>query len=197
MLSKNNIGIISTLILVILLSQSRVFDFLIDTALGRMILVFFILGISYMHKILGIIAVLFIIIMINQSDMTLFEGFTDKDKFKEKKLSGLSSKKTDADEAANEAVDAAEKAKIATKDAVKKAQAALQAAEAAAKAATTSSTKESVLNGREGFNMIDREGTMLKGKRSNEVPVLSNSRTQTDDVEPSDKDVYTNSYSSV
>ena len=84
MLSKNNVGIISILILLILLSQSRVFDFLIDTALGRMILIFFILGISYMHKILGVIAVLFIIIMINQSDMVLFEGFSNKDKHKTK-----------------------------------------------------------------------------------------------------------------
>ena len=174
MLSKNNVGIISTLILVILLSQSRVFDFLVDTALGRMILIFFILGISYMHKILGVIAVLFIIIMINQSDMTLFEGFSKK-----------TSKKLDADEAADEA----EKSKAAAERAAEKAKA---AAEAAAK-----STKETFVGGREGFNMIDREGTMLKGKRSNEVPVLSNSRTQTDDVEPSDKDVYTNSYSSV
>ena len=45
--------------------------------------------------------------------------------------------------------------------------------------------------------MIDREGTMLKGKRSNEIPVLSNSRIQTDDVEPSDKSVFTNAYTSV
>lgn len=180
MLSKNNIGIISILILVILLSQSRVFDFLIDTALGRMILIFFILGISYMHKILGVIVVLFIIIMINQSDIRLFEGFTEN---------------SDVAAAVNDAKDAAEKAKIATKDAVKKAEMASEA-EAAAKV-TKSSTKESFVGGREGFNMIDREGTMLKGKRSNEVPILSNSRTQTDDVEPSDKDVYTNSYSSV
>lgn len=183
MLSKNNVGIISILILVILLSQSRVFDFLIDTALGRMIIIFFILGISYMHKILGVIAVLFIIIMINQSDIRLFEGFTEN---------------SDVAAAVNDAKDAAEKAKIATKDAVKKAEVASEA-EASAKASkvTKSSTKESFVGGREGFNMIDREGTMLKGKRSNEVPVLSNSRTQTDDVEPSDKDVYTNSYSSV
>ena len=43
--------------------------------------------------------------------------------------------------------------------------------------------------------MIDRESTMLKGKRSNEVPVFSNSRSQTDDVEPTDKTSYFSSYS--
>ena len=51
--------------------------------------------------------------------------------------------------------------------------------------------------GREGFNMIDREGTMLRGKRSNEVPVFSSSRSQTDDVEPTDNSVFTNSFSSI
>ena len=76
LVSKNNMGVIATLILVILLSQTRVFDFLIDTALGRMILILFILGISHMHKILGVVAVLFIIIMINQSEIRIFEGFT-------------------------------------------------------------------------------------------------------------------------
>ena len=41
--SKNNIGAVSTLVLIIILSQSRFFDFLIDTALGRAVLILFIL----------------------------------------------------------------------------------------------------------------------------------------------------------
>ena len=69
LVSKNNMGVIATLILVILLSQTRVFDFLIDTALGRAFLILFIIGISYTNKILGVVAVLFIIIMLNQSDI--------------------------------------------------------------------------------------------------------------------------------
>jgi len=153
MLSKNNIGVASTLILVILLSQSRIFNFLIDTALGRMIIIFFILAISYMHKILGFVAVLFIIIMINQSDMRLFESFAEANTCNNPKPPSMEKDKQPKD-------------------------------------------KKDFFQGREGFNMTDREGTILKGKRSNEVPVLSNSRTQTDDVEPSDKDVYSNSYSS-
>ena len=62
LVSKNNVGGVATLLLVILLSQSRFFDFLIDTALGRAILVLFILGISYTNKIFGVVAVLFVII---------------------------------------------------------------------------------------------------------------------------------------
>jgi hypothetical protein len=38
---------------------------------------------------------------------------------------------------------------------------------------------------------------MLRGKRSNEVPVFSSSRNQSDDVEPIDKSVFTNSFSSI
>jgi hypothetical protein len=51
--------------------------------------------------------------------------------------------------------------------------------------------------GREGFNTVDREGTILKGKRSNEIPVYSKSRSQSDDVEPTDKAVFKETYSSV
>jgi hypothetical protein len=145
--SKNNMGAIATIILIILLSQNKFFNFLIDTALGRVFLVFFILAITYINKILGVILVLFIMIIFNQSNIGYMEGYTSM---------------TPASNA----------------DTIKK-------------------DDKPKNNGQEGFNMIDREGTMLKGKRSNEVPVLSNSRNQTDDVEPSDKDVYTNSYSSV
>lgn len=56
--------------------------------------------------------------------------------------------------------------------------------------------KESFV-GREGFNMIDREGTMLRGKRSSEVPVFSSARKQNDDdVEPTDKSAFNSSYAS-
>ena len=50
---------------------------------------------------------------------------------------------------------------------------------------------------REGFNTIDREGTMLRGKRSNEIPVFASARNQDDGVEPTDKSVFTNSFSSI
>lgn len=185
MLSKNNIGIISTLILVILLSQSRVFDFLIDTALGRMILILFILGISHMQKILGVVAVLFIIIMINQSEIRIFEGFNS--------VSGPSSStgftgNTSSVNTQQIQSDIQQKKQTAQNN---------LANQTATTTSSSSTTTTDSFIGREGFNMIDREGTMLKGKRSNEIPVLSNSRIQTDDVEPSDKSVFTDAYTSV
>ena len=179
LVSKNNMGVVATLILVILLSQARVFDFLIDTALGRSILILFILGISYTNHILGVVAVLFIIIMFNQSDIGYLEGFTSTPP-------STSTNKTATD-------------KLKIKEDKDK----LQKQKQQSTTTTTSSvvastpTKSETFVGREGFNMVDREGTILRGKRSNEVPVFSNSRSQEDDVEPTDKSVFTTSYSSI
>ena len=73
--SKNNLGVVTALLLVIILSQSQFFNFLLDSALGRAILILFILFISYTNKILGVVSVLFIIIMFNSSDIGYTEGF--------------------------------------------------------------------------------------------------------------------------
>jgi hypothetical protein len=169
LVSKNNMGVVATLLLVILLSQSKLLNFLIETALGRAVLILFILGISYTNKILGVVAVLFVIIMVSNSNMAIFtEGFTDdsKEKASEKdnKTKANSDVKMDKQKAA---------AKVET---VKKEK--------------TVSENNKPIGGREGFNIIDREGTMLRGKRSNEVPVFANARNQTDDVEPTDKSVF-------
>jgi hypothetical protein len=76
LVSKNNLGVVTALLLVIILSQGRFFNFLLDTALGRAILILFILFISYTNKILGIVSVLFIIIMFNNSNIGYMEGAT-------------------------------------------------------------------------------------------------------------------------
>jgi beta-lactamase regulating signal transducer with metallopeptidase domain len=75
-MSKNNIGGAVALLFVILLSQSKIFNILIDTVLGRMVLIAFLLIISYLNKILGVVAVLIIVIMFNHSNIGYMEGFT-------------------------------------------------------------------------------------------------------------------------
>ena len=77
LVSKNNLGVVTALLLVIILSQGRFFNFLLDTALGRAILILFILFISYTNKILGVVSVLFIIIMFNNSNIGYMEGFEE------------------------------------------------------------------------------------------------------------------------
>jgi len=168
---KNFLGVVATLILIILLSQSYIFNFLIDTVFGRALLILIILGISYLNHIFGIISVLFIIIIFNHIYIGYFEGFKSipnqnitenhkKDNLKKQKIKSQQSVTTSS-------------SSIASLNAI----------------------KNNKVEGQEGFNIIEREGTMLRGKRSNEFPVLFNSRTQTDDVEPLDKSLFLNSYS--
>ena len=78
--SKNNLGTVITLLFVVILSQAKFFNFLLDTALGRAILIAFVIIISYMNKILGVVSVLFIIIIFNNSDIGYMEGFTSNNK---------------------------------------------------------------------------------------------------------------------
>jgi hypothetical protein len=140
-INKNNYGIVTTLFLVILLSHSRVFDFLFVTTLGRAILILFILGISYNSKFLGTIVVLFIIIMFSRSNVGIIEGYS---------LNSMSSQ-----------------------NAKNNTNIYLQESSVPAKITKSSSTKETFV-GREGFNIIDRENTILRGKsvRPTSVPLL-------------------------
>ena len=189
LVSKNNIGAVATLILVIMLTQSRMFDFLIDTTLGRAMLVFFILGISYINKIFGVVAILFIIIMFNHSNLGLMEGFTDAsgNQVTASTVSAnIQQKKNELKEKINNTIDQ-------------------QTASTTSSAATTTpttttpttTTTSESFAGREGFNIIDREGNMLKGKSSNSIPVFSNSRVQNENIEPSDKSIFSGAYASV
>jgi hypothetical protein len=165
LVSKKNVGGLAALILVILLSQSRVFDFLIDSALGRAILILFILGISYTNKILGVVSVLFIVILFNQSNLGYIEGFTSTNK------------------------------KDSSKKDVKNLHKQMTHTLSSVNSKNKKTSKESFV-GREGFNIVDREGLMLRGKRSSEIPVLSNSRVQNDNVEPTDNSVFVSTHAS-
>jgi hypothetical protein len=72
-LGKNTMGIVLALLLVLLLSESRLFNFFTDTYLGRVFLIFIILIASYLNKILGVVCVFIIIIMF--SNISYYEGF--------------------------------------------------------------------------------------------------------------------------
>ena len=154
LVSKNNMGVAATLILVILLSQSRFFNFLIDTALGRAFLILFILVISYVNKMLGVVAVLFIVIMFNNSNIGYMEGFTETSE-----TTGTTGTSGTTGTTGTDNKDDKPKPK-------------------------------EMSSGREGFNTTDRELNMLRGKRSNEVPVLSTARSQSDDVDPTDMSIF-------
>ena len=159
-------GAVVTLILVILLSQSRFFDFLTETALGRMFILAFIVFISYTSKFLGLLAVLAIIIAFNQYNIEGFDVSKDKskDKYEDKSKDKYEDKSKDKyeDNQLN----------------------------------TTTVKTETTAGGREGFCMADRETNILRGKQSNAIPVFNNIRDQDDNVNPSDNLAFSSSYSS-
>ena len=179
--TKNTVGIFITLILVILLCVSKFFNFLTETPLGRFILLAFVVLISYTHKMLGLLAVLFIIIAFNNYDLNtvyayplgIYENFDVSGNTTDASGNTIASKIAQNIQANSNSVS----------------QTATTTSSAAA-----SSTSENFRGGREGFGITDRELNMLRGKPSNSIPVFNDSREQSDDVRPSDKSVFTSDY---
>jgi hypothetical protein len=176
LVSKNNLGVVTALLLVILLSQGRVFNFLLDTALGRAILILFILVISYTNKILGIVSVLFIIIMFNNSDIGYLEGFTDS--------SSTNSTTTMSSKMPTNSKDTTTTTTTPTLTDEQKQQlmATLQEKAKEKDTSTVTSSSTTVSSGAEGFNTFETERNIQKGKQSNSIPVSSYAN-QSDNVE--------------
>lgn len=194
--SKNNMGIVITLVLVILLSQSKIFNFLTETYLGKMFILCLIILISYTNQFLGLLAVLFIIIAFNYYDMNVVRSYNYYEGFDG---SGNSISRANInDNISNEE---------AKEDRIKQKASVLQNQDNTDQIATTTSndtsrntnmnsgTSES-FGGREGFCMTDRETNILRGKQSNSIQVFNNTRNQDDDVSPTDKLVFSNLYTS-
>jgi len=197
--SKNYIGIFVTLLLVILLCQTRFLNFFIDTYFGRFIFVFLILGISYLNKIFGVIGVLFLIIMFNQSDIGYIEGFTDGQLSTNQHINNLKTIKEKKITAIKNKINSTEPTTATTESTNTTTEP--TTTESTTTEPTTTTTTEptttttETFSGREGFNIIDREGSILKGKRSNEIPVFNETRKQSEYIEPVDKSVFSNNYS--
>jgi hypothetical protein len=143
LLSKNNIGGAVALFFVILLSQSKIFNILIDTVLGRMVLIAFLLIISYLNKILGVVVVLIIVMLFNHSSIGYMEGFT-----------------TDASNNANSNVPT---------DASNNASSSTSSSSTPAPPTTASTPPKSPAT--EGFDIIGKESNIKRGKQSNSIPV--------------------------
>jgi len=171
LVSKNNIGVVVALLLVILLSVSKVFNFLLDTTLERSVLVLFVLILAYVNKILGVVSVLFIVILFNQSDFGYLEGFTD--------ASGNST--TNANQQAKIAAREAERKKIRqnikTNMAAKtETPATTPATDAPSTPPTPSAISMPIKGGAEGFDIIGTENYIKRGKQSNKILVSDHMR---------------------
>lgn len=188
LVSKNNMGIVITLILVILLSQARFFDFLTETSLGRMIILVLIIFISYTNKILGLLAVLFIIIAFNQYGMNVVQSYNYYEGFdvSGNTMDNSGGKKSSTNMNAKEEL-LEQKVSVINNDA--------QSTSTSSSADSSTFTPSSKsFGGREGFCMSDRESNILRGKQSNTIPVFNNTRNQDDDISPTDKSAFSSSY---
>ena len=152
-LSKNSMGIVIVLLLVILLSESRLFKILTDTYLGRTILIIMILCASYLNKILGVACVFIIVIMFGVVKMN-FEGFETTE-----------AKKEDSDN------DIKDKVNVVTTETVNK-----------ENKENTENTEEKKNKGDkkkddkadvaiEGFDLQTTENNIKRGRQSNSIPV--------------------------
>ena len=179
LVSKNNLGVVTALLLVILLSQGRVFNFLLDTALGRAVLILFILVISYTNKILGVVSVLFIIIMFNNSDIGYLEGFTDSNSSSTTTTSSKMPTNSNKDTTST-STDTTTTPTL-TDEQKEQLMATLQE-KAKEKDTSTVTTSSVASGGAEGFNTFETERNIQKGKQSNSIPVSSYAN-QSDNVE--------------
>lgn len=175
LLGKNSMGIVLTLLLVILLSESRLFKFFTDTYLGRTFLITILLIASYLNKILGIACVFIIIIMFN-INVVNYEGFdtnteksTDSDKKDETTTTNKITTPITTPTPTPTPKDAKKDAKKEPNDKIN--------------VVTTSSSSESSENNEnseniknttsaiEGFDLQSTENNIKRGKQSNSIPV--------------------------
>lgn len=177
LLSKNNLGVIGILLLVVLLCQSRMLDLIFDTILGRTILVLFILLIAHANKILGVVAVLIIIIAFNNSytGMSSYNGYTYMEGF--------------ADASGNKPDVSGNTITGSSGNTVNVSKGNTTVTNASGQSATVGSGQiakqiktqvQQKLSGAEGFDLLGTENNIKRGKQSNTVPVNSYARESED-----------------
>ena len=172
MVNKNSVGGAGLLLFFIVISQARLFDFLIDTSLGRILLILTLICLSYCHGILGVVGVLLIIIAFNHSGLSfLSEGFE------------TTSDATTAGETIKAEIkldpDAVAAIKSQMMDKAKKAK---ESASSTPTDSTTTTTTDSFVTtrGLEGFDVLGIENNLKRGKQSNSIPTSSYSKQDSD-----------------
>ena len=174
LISKNNVGTVGLFLLVIALSQAKAFNFLIDTALGRFFLIICIVGLSYSHKILGVVGVLFVIIMFNSN--MYYEGFGNKSKSEDDSSNDDSSdSNTQLDEDQIKAMIKEQIAEAAKNKA--------SSENSSDDSSDNSSDKAKKFKASEGFDVLGIENSIKRGKQSNSIPV-NNFMKDSDSISP-------------
>lgn len=186
-LDKNSIGVCLSLLLVILLSETRLFKFFIDTYLGRAFLVIILLIASYLNKILGVACVFIIIIMFNNNNFrSYYEGFdsaakagdsgktetkvTITDSMSETTTTGDNKNKpiTTSTPVPNDKINVVTSSSSSSKD-TKNADG--SGSSNSDSNSVSNSDSNVVTNAIEGFDLQSTENNIKRGKQSNSIPV--------------------------
>lgn len=182
-LSKQNMGAILLVGLTALLSQSRMYHFLLDETLGKLVLLLVVVCVAYLNRPLGFVAVVFVVLAHTVNQRQEVYGYNYHEGF-------------EANGTVKNNLKARAQSKEASATATTTSSSATTTPTTTTSTTSTNSSSES-FKGREGFCMTDRESTMLRGKQSNAVPVYSKSREQSDDIAPTDNSAFSSAYASV
>jgi hypothetical protein len=135
-------------------------------------------GLSYSHKILGVVGVLFVIIMFNSN--MYYEGFGNNSK-------SSSSSSTSSTDASSNSTDASSNSTTQIDTEQIKAMIKQQIADASNNntSSDSSSSNSSSKNSKasEGFDVLGMENSIKRGKQSNSIPVNSFMR-DSDSISP-------------
>jgi hypothetical protein len=198
MVNKNSVGGAGLLLFFIVISQARLFDFLIDTSLGRIFLILFLICLSYCHGILGVVGVLLIIIAFNHSGLSfLSEGFENTSTTATPTAGdGTLKAKLQANPTAAAAVKAQIQAKATasgktlpttttdptTTTTDPTTTTTTDPTTTTTTDPTTTTTTDSFVTtrGLEGFDVLGIENNLKRGKQSNSIPTSSYSKQDSD-----------------
>jgi hypothetical protein len=188
LVSKNNIGTFVLLLLIIALSQAKAFNFLIDSALGRFFLIIFVLCLSYCHKILGVVGVLFIIIMFNSN--MYYEGFGNI-------FTDASGNSTSIDASGNSTSSLnSDQIKQMIQEQIQQKMSSNNTTTSTTETSDTTKKSKNSKNteAAEGFDILGLENNIKRGKQSNSIPV-NNLMRDSDSILPYEGSSFLGSFS--
>ena len=163
--NKNTLAVVLTLIIVILFSESRMLDFLINTYLGRTFFILILIVISFLNKMLGVVVVLLLIIAFNNSDIALFEGFSSNSSNNNDSRNN-DSKSSNHSRNKNHSRNNDSRNSNHSRNSNR--------SRNSNHSRNNDSKKAKVVAAHEGFDLIGTENSIKRGKQSNSLPIDDN-----------------------
>ena len=161
--NKKNVCCCMILLLLLVISQLRIIDSLLDTSLGRTLLLVVLLSVSYVNKILGIVGAFLFIVIFTVQKSSLLESFTSDRTDLSGNMVDTSGNMVDV---SGNMMDASGNINIPK----------------ICKNLSNKKVEQEGFQSIEGFDIIGTESTLLKGKSSNSIHA---NKETTGNVQPS------------